>query len=193
MTLFVAYLIVTAIDAWLLVAGILLFMVVWPIHKEICKQSNELGLIGTDEAAFESVESCEKGWAWLIALSITVFSLIYFPLKIHFNYVLHAFIKEYEENETKSVVSPAPVRMNTFDEEILRNNTKTSFGRTGSMKSGLSATDRAPETNASAAERDMNTSNMPLATGVDQSRNYPAEPPSAGSVEVERNGSKLID
>ena len=104
MTLFVAYLVVTAIDAWLLVALSLLFMVVWPVHKEVCSQSNELGLIGTDEAAFETIESCEKHWGWLIALFITVCSLIYFPIKIHFTYVLHAFIKEFEENEAKPVV-----------------------------------------------------------------------------------------
>ena len=36
-TIFVAYLVVTAINAWLLVAGVLLFMVVWPIQKEICR------------------------------------------------------------------------------------------------------------------------------------------------------------
>ena len=36
-TLFIAYLIVTAIDIWQFVAGILLFMVVWPVQKEICK------------------------------------------------------------------------------------------------------------------------------------------------------------
>ena len=83
----------TAVDFWLLAAGVVLFMMVWPVQNKICEESDEAGYIGTEGSAFATIEDCIRSWAWVIALFLVVCSLIYFPLKIHFTFVLHAFQK----------------------------------------------------------------------------------------------------